>query len=96
MLIVKSLFLSTIENLQLPVNSLALRYRGLNGVARLRVLVLTKNALPELQVLNVVRGERGHQDLATSMVATIRVHLSCPVRDWPCGSCPYASRCVAG
>ena len=87
------------QDLQLSAYSLALGYQGLGDDARLRVQVLTKTKTPELQVLDVVRGERDHQDFletASGVVAAIRANIAYPVRDWPCQSCPYASRCVAG
>ena len=86
------------HDLQVTGYTLAAPMVGLpDATVTLQVLLKTKT--PALEINKPVRTDRDRQDLLetiSGVLCAVKVGAFYPIRDWPCGSCPYAGPCMAG
>jgi CRISPR/Cas system-associated exonuclease Cas4 (RecB family) len=82
-------------DLQLTAYGIAARRLGYEG-SDLKLLVTTKTAKPDVQVLCIVRCRRDEEELAViayGVLEAAAAGIDYPSRGWQCRTCPYAGAC---
>lgn len=82
-------------DLQTTLYRKAARELGFDGV-RLRLLVTTKAAQPEVEIVDLDRNDGDEAELAEIFIGVSRAigaGVDYPTRGWQCRTCPYASSC---